>query len=163
MGICILSATFLLIMSFIHYYTCVLKVPKQQRTLSVMAFYITAIVTLLAILSYSACSTISETNSLTFSFFTLSQAIAEAGIQIIAISQVSSALELGFYLEDMRNDRLTTGLLIANTGRKTTTTVNRKTCINQFFWAHVVVLITLLGSSLTIGAIFIDDDGDSTV
>ena len=71
LSVSMISATFLLIMCIKHYYTCVLKVPMQQRTLSVMAFYITAIVTLVAILSYSACSTISETNSITLSFFQL--------------------------------------------------------------------------------------------
>ena len=87
------------------------------------------------------------------------QAIAEVGIQIIAVSQVSSALELGFYLEDIRNDRSTQArILIANPGRRTTTTLNRKLRINSFFWIHVGVLVLLLLSFMVTGAILIDLD-----
>ena len=63
----------------------------------------------------------------------------------------------------MRNDRSTQTKLLANPGRRTTTTLNRKLRINQFFWIHVGVLVLLLLSFMVTGAVLIDLDQMKTV
>ena len=83
-----------------------------------MAFYITAAITLLSIFSTTACSYTSLNNPILFGVSLFMEFLAEIGIQIIAISQVSSALELGLYLKDIRKDRKTqTEILIPNNNR----------------------------------------------
>ena len=98
MAICILSSVALLVFSVKHFYRYVVKIPKQQRTLTVTTFYVTAFVTLLAIMAYSAFSFRSQSTTLLLTFVFAMQAVSELGIQVIAVSQASSALELCLYL-----------------------------------------------------------------
>ena len=101
MATCILSSITLLVFCIRHFYRYVVKVPKQQRTLTVTTFYVTSFVTLLAIMAYSAFSFRSQRTTLLLTFVLGMQAVSELGIQVIAVSQVSSALELGLYLQDI--------------------------------------------------------------
>ena len=64
-----------------------------------------AFITILSILLYTAMSYASEKNSLSTIFVLSMQSISETGIQTIAVSQATSALELGLYLRDLRNDQ----------------------------------------------------------
>ena len=106
-----------------HFYKYVIKVPPSQRPLSVTIFYLTSFITIFAIISVTAISYTSERNSHTLNFVLLMAALSEVGIQIIAISQASSAMELGLYLRDIRNDTKTQiDTLMASPGRKSNTT-----------------------------------------
>ena len=86
MALSLLTSVFLITMSLIQFYKYVLKVPKLSRTLSVTVFYVIALITLLTILTYAACSYNSESNLITFTIFMQMQSLAEVGIQIIAVS-----------------------------------------------------------------------------
>ena len=80
MALSLMTSVFLITMSLIHFYKYVWQVSKKSRTLSVTVFYIIALITLLAILVYAACSYNSEENLITFSIFMTMQTFAEVGI-----------------------------------------------------------------------------------
>ena len=56
MTVNLLTATCLLIICVKHFYKYVIKVPKSQRPLSVTIFYVTALITILSIIFYTACA-----------------------------------------------------------------------------------------------------------
>ena len=144
MIVSLLFATCLMITCIRHFYKYVIKVPKNQWPLSVTIFYITAFITLLAILLFSSCSYTSERTSHLTSFVLAMAALSEVGIQCIAISQASSAMELGLYLRDIRNDNKTqSGPLMSSPGRKQSSGTKRKSFINVFLWVHIAIFFSI--------------------
>ena len=138
MTVNLFTATCLLIICIKHFYKYVLRVPKSQRPLSVTIFYVTSFITILTIIFYTACSYSSERSSNLMNIILAMAIISEVGIQSIAISQASSAMELGHSLRDIRNDTKTQAeSLMASPGRKVRTVGRRKSRINAFLWIHV--------------------------
>ena len=86
MTVNLLSATSLLIICIVHFYKYVIKVAKSQRPLSVTIFYVTALITILTIIFYTACSYSSERSSSLMNLVLAMAIISEVGIQSIAIS-----------------------------------------------------------------------------
>ena len=144
MIVSLLCATCLMITCIKHFYKYVIKVPKNQWPLSVTIFYITAFITLLAILLFSSCSYTSERNSHLTNFVLAMAALSEVGIQCIAISQASSAMELGLYLRDIRNENKTQSEpLMSSPGRKQRSGSKRKSFINVFLWVHIAIFFSI--------------------
>ena len=70
--------------------------------------------------------------------------LSEVGIQSIAISQASSAMELGLYLRDIRNDNKTQSEpLMSSPGRKQSSGTKRKSFINVFLWVHIAIFFSI--------------------
>ena len=160
MCVSLLVASCLLIICIRHFLKYVVGAAPGQRPLSVTIFYITSLITIFAILSYTAISYTSEKDSHTLNFVLLMAALAEVGIQIIAISQASSAMELGLYLRDIRNDTKTqVDTRMASPGKKANTTWERKSVINTFLWVHVVIFFLVpLGFGITSSFLIDIDD-----
>ena len=96
------------------------------------------------------------------SFVLATQSIAEIGIQIIAISQACTALELDLHLRDIRKSRNEISNEVGNQKPNGASERKRKKGINIFLWTNIAVFITIPGIMWTIDAVILKEKNYQT-
>ena len=82
------------------------------------------------------------------------QSISEVGIQVIAVSQACSSLELDLHLQDVKEGRSRGTSALASPGGHARDNIDRrKNFINLFLLIHIVVLVSIPALMFTVESI----------